>query len=85
MRRAPGLRISRSAPSPVKRPIGLRPSRIGETPDHAPRANATTAALPAIEAQASAWWKGVRSFSGDFLVSTTRIAWRTVLKVTTPR
>ena len=77
--------MSRSMPGPVKRPMGLNPSRIGETSDHAASANAMTATLPAIDAQARASWKGVRNFSGDFLVATTRIACRTMAKVTTPR
>ena len=85
MRRAPGRRISRSMPDPVTRPTGLSPSRIGEASDRTASANATTATLPAIEAHARASWNGVRSLSGDFLVSTTRIACRTVAKVATPR
>ena len=44
-----------------------------------------TVRLPAIEVHARASWNGVRSLSGDFLVSTTRIACRTVAKVATPR
>ena len=74
MRRAPGRRISRSMPGPVKRPMGLSPSRIGEASDHTPSANAMTTTLPAIEAQARASWNGVRNASGDRLVATTRTA-----------
>ena len=48
MRRAPGRCISRSMPGPVKRPMGLSPSRIGETSVHTLSANAMTATLPAI-------------------------------------
>ena len=72
-------------PRPMKRPIGLIPNRIGETSDHARRATATTAMLPAMDAQASASWTGVRSVSGAFRVATTRMACLTVANVTTPR
>ena len=70
---------------PVRRPIGLNPSRIGETLDHSPSANAMTVRLPAMDAQARSSWNGVRSVSGARRVATARIAWRTAVKVVTPR
>ena len=70
---------------PVKRPMGLSPSRMGEMSDHTPSANAMTATLPAMDAQPSASWNGVRNVSGALRVATTRIAWRTVANVTSPR
>ena len=70
---------------PVKRPTGLSPNSTGERPDHAPSAKAMTTTLPAIDAQATASWNGVRSVSGALRVATARIAWRTRANVATPR
>ena len=47
-------------------PIGLIPSRIGDTSDQAVRATTTATTLPAIEAQESATWKGLPSASSAF-------------------